>query len=80
MVRAGRARRLLARRSCCVSVGSRRVRLGKVRQGGHGLVSLGWVRPVEACRGGLVEASCVRARRVLMGPVKAVNNLCTKGE
>jgi len=49
-------------------------------QGGHGLVSLGWVRPVEVCRGGLVEASCVRARRVLTGPVKAVNNLCTKGE
>jgi hypothetical protein len=53
---------------------------GTAGRGGHGLVSLGWVRPVEACRGGLVEASCVRARRVLMGPVKAVNNLCTKGE
>lgn len=53
---------------------------GEAWHGGHGLVSLGWARPVEACRGGLVEASCVRARRVLMGPVKAVNNLCTKGE
>ena len=49
-------------------------------QGGHGLVSLVWVRPVEVCRGGLVEACHVRVRYVLVEPVKAVNNLCTKGE
>jgi len=46
------------------------LRLGDVRSG----------RSVLARRGGLVEASCVRARRVLMGPAKAVKNLCTKGE
>ena len=56
------------------------IRQGVARRGGHGLVSLGWVRSVEACRGGLVEAWRVRVSHVLAGPVKAVNNLCTKGE